>query len=77
MSRIITDDGLLSWEVYASGGNFGLPQRPKVIFHCISDPDRRSRYVEHNGDNATAQGAVATMDDAELRTLFTTSREID
>jgi hypothetical protein len=77
VSRIISDNDLLSWEVYASGGNFGLPDRPKIIFHCLSDPDRRSRYVRHEGDNATAERAIQTLPDDSLRQWLTQSIDLD
>ena len=58
MSRLFTDDGLLTWEVFASGGDYGLPQKPHLIFHCLSIPERRARFVEQDGDNADAERSV-------------------
>jgi hypothetical protein len=77
MSRIFTDENLLTWETYASGGKFGLPERPKVIFHCLSDPDRRARFVIHEGDDADAQEAVRELPDNRLRELLRVSEELD
>ena len=78
MSRVILDNDLLSWEVYASGGKFGLPEQPKIVFHCLSDPLRRSRYlVYRDGDNADAEQAVHERSESELRDMLTRSRELD
>jgi hypothetical protein len=77
MSRIFSDRDLLSWEVFPSGGEFGLPEKPKVIFHCLSDPDRRARYVIHEGDNADAEGELQEIPDDTLRQLLGQSIELD
>jgi hypothetical protein len=77
MSRIFSDRDLLSWEVYASGGAFGLPDKPKIIFHCLSDPDRRGRYVRHEGDNADAERDLQGLSEDALRKLLGESSELD
>jgi hypothetical protein len=77
VSRVISDNDLLSWEVFSSGGNFGLPDRPKIIFHCLSDPDRRSRYIRHEGDSATAERSVQTLPDDALQQLLRESIDLD
>jgi hypothetical protein len=75
MSRVFLDDNLLSWEAYASGGEFGLAERPKIIFHCLSHPGR-PRFVVHDGDNADAEQAVHALDEQELRELLERSEEL-
>ncbi len=77
MSRIFSDGQLMTWEAFASGGRYGLPERPKIVFHCLSDPDQRARYVEHEGDNSTAQRAVAELPHAALRELLERSSELE
>ena len=77
MSRVFVDDDLLNWEVYASGGKFGLPDRPKVMFHCLSHPDRRARFVIYSGDNAEAEEMVHAAPPARLRELLRRSQELD
>ncbi len=77
MSRVFLDENLLSWEAYASGGKFGLPESPKIVFHCLSDPFRRARYVVHDGDNADAAGLVHTLPEDRLRELLRESQELD
>lgn len=78
MSRVFTDGGLMTWEAYASGGRYGLPEDPKVIFQCLSDPGRRARYVVYaDGDNAGAEAAVHEMPAGRLRELLAGSRELD
>ena len=77
MSRVFTDENLLTWEVYASGGKYGLPDRPKVIFQCLSDPDRRARFVVLQGDEADAEEWVHEAPEDRLRETLGTSRELD
>lgn len=77
MSRVFTDENLLTWEVYASGGKWGLPDRPKIVFQCLSDPDRRARFVHHEGDEADAEEAVHEAREDRLREMLRTSSELD
>lgn len=76
MSRVFTDDGLVTWEAYASGGKFGLPEKPKIVFHCLSDPGVPPRFLMHEGDEADAEGLVHGADDAELRKMLIASSEL-
>ncbi len=76
MSRTFTDENLLTWEAYASGGKFGLAIHPSIVFHCISDPQRRARYVTRPGDEADAEETVADLPDEELRALLRQSKEV-
>jgi hypothetical protein len=76
MSRLFTDPDLLTWEAYPSAGDWGLPERPKIVFHCVSDPHRRARFVTHEGDNASAEGKVHSMDEARLLELLASSEEL-
>ena len=77
MSRTFVDKDLLQWEAYPSGGKFGLPDRPKIIFNCLSLPDQPARYVHFTGDEADAEEAVGEMSDERLRELLATARELD
>ncbi|HEX8362394.1 MAG TPA: hypothetical protein VF613_19905 [Longimicrobium sp.] len=78
MSVTFTDDELITWEAYASGGRFGLPTRPKVVFNCLSDPGRRPRYVEFSGgDEAKAEELVHEYSDATLKQMLRESRELE
>jgi hypothetical protein len=77
MSRTFTDESLLTWEAFTSGGAFGLPERPKIIFLCLSDPHRRSRFVQHDGDTAGAQRDLQQLGPGDLRRLLATSVELD
>lgn len=70
MSRTIVDDDLLVWEAYPSGGKYGRPDRPYLVFTCVSDPNRRPRLVALDGDEADAEAAVERASDEELRALF-------
>ena len=78
MSATFTDEELVTWEAYASGGSFGLAVRPKVVFNCLSDPGRRPRFVEFSGgDEAKAEELVHSYDEATLRQMLRESRELE
>jgi hypothetical protein len=70
MSRIFTDADLLTWEAYTSAGAFGLPENPKIVFHCLSDPDRPARVITRDGSTADVTEAVLSSGDRELRALL-------
>lgn len=76
MPRIVTDADLQNWEAYPSGGPFGLPEQPKIVFNCVSDPSRRPRWVRLNGDNADAERFLDEMENAQLQRLLGESAEL-
>jgi hypothetical protein len=77
MSRVFVDDNLLTWEAYASGGNFGLARDPRIIFHCVSDPQRRARYVVLDGaGEADAEEAVLEAPEERLKEMLGRSEEL-
>lgn len=76
MSRTFTDDSLLTWEAYASSGRFGLATEPSIVFHCLTEPHRRARYVTRGGDEADAEQTVAEMPDEQLREMLQQSEEV-
>lgn len=77
MSQTFTDENLLTWEAFASGGRFGLSIRPKVIFHCVSDRSLRARFVEVQGDEADAEELIHDSQIARLRELLKQSKELE
>lgn len=77
MSHTFTDDDLLTWEAFASGGRFGEPVQPKIVFHCLSEPARRPRYVEIPGDEADAEMVVHNYEDERLKAMLRESRELE
>ena len=77
MSRTFTDDSLLTWEAYASGGPLGLARPAKIVFQCLSDPDRRARYVQQDMDNATAERIVHELPVKQLREMLAGSTELE
>jgi hypothetical protein len=76
MSRIFSDADLLTWEVYSSAGPFGLPEQAKIVFHCLSDPHRRARFVDHQGDSASAEQALFDLREDGLRNLLAGANEL-
>ena len=77
MSQTFTDDNLLSWEAYASTGDFGLAIRPRIVFNCLSDPARQVMYVELEGDEADAEHELGDLDPQGLRALLSRARPLD
>jgi hypothetical protein len=76
MSRVFTDYDLLTWEAFASTGEFGLPDQPKIVFLCLTDPGRRARYVRFDGDSVAAQRTVQQVPEADLVLLWQESSEL-
>lgn len=77
MSRVFVDDNLLTWEAYASTGNFGLPDHAKIVFHCLSDPHLRARYVTHESDEADAEELVHDVPEERLKAMLAGATELD
>jgi hypothetical protein len=77
MSHTFTDENLLTWEAFASSGNFGFAVRPRIVFNCLSDPSRPPRYVERPGIEADAEEQVIEFDEKKLREMLRSSRELD
>ncbi|HET7231797.1 MAG TPA: hypothetical protein VFJ16_17425 [Longimicrobium sp.] len=77
MSHTFTDENLLTWEAFASSGNFGLAVRPRIVFNCLSDPLLTPRYVERPGDEADAEEQVHEMSEQQLRDLLDKSRPLE
>jgi hypothetical protein len=76
MSRVFTDPDLVTWEAYASSGQWGLPEQPKIVFNCLSDPDRRARFVIHDGHSGGAQESLSNASDDQLRKLLRESQAL-
>ncbi|HUE95189.1 MAG TPA: hypothetical protein VMN39_00930 [Longimicrobiaceae bacterium] len=77
MSRLFTDDSLMTWEAFASGGPFGLPDSPMIVFNCLSEPGLRGRFVQHEGDETDAQRIVRELSEDELNRLLESARELE
>lgn len=77
MSRVFVDENLLSWEAFVSSGRHGLPAEPKLVFHCLSDPSLRPRYVRQGEDNAAAENALNALPDSDLLDLLRDAEALD
>lgn len=77
MSHTFTDENLLTWEAYASSGNFGLAIKPRIVFNCLSDSSLTPRYVERPGDESDAEELVHELGDDKLRALLRDARPLD
>lgn len=76
MTRTIQDADLLLWEAYATAGDFGYPDEARLVFHCLTDPARRARVIEREGDKSTVEKEVATFSEAELLALLDQTEEV-
>jgi hypothetical protein len=76
MARTIQDQNLLLWEAYATAGDFGFPEHARLVFHCLTDPGRRARYLERDGDTSDVENEVATLSDRELLELLQATEEL-
>jgi len=77
MRRTFMDDQFDEWEAYVSGGQprGSLPAR--VLFVCISTPQRQPRFVKHaSGDPAEAEHSLYHMEEADLLELFNNSEPL-
>jgi hypothetical protein len=76
MSRLFIDDELISWEAYASTGRFSLPDDGRLVFLCVTQPNRRPRTILIPGDAVAAGAAIDSVSDQRLRELLARSREL-
>lgn len=76
MSRQFIDDDLINWEVFASTGRFSLPDDGKLVFVCLTDPDRRPRAIAFDAGAADTGAAVESLPDQRLRDLLERSRQL-
>lgn len=72
MSRTLTDNNMLTWEAYASGG----PERSHIIFNCLSNRMLRPRFVVTDGDEADAQRVVFEASTEQLQEMLRRSSEV-
>ena len=77
MRRTFMDDHFDEWEAYVSGGQPGGDVAARLLFVCVTTPDRRPRFVIHeSGDPAEAEHELYHMDENRLLELFGSSEPI-
>lgn len=76
MTRTIQDQDLLLWEAYATAGAFGFPDQSKIVFHCLSNPARRARILEREGDKSDVESELVTLSERDLVALFEETEEV-
>ena len=60
MSRKITDDNFLEWEVYVSGGQPDSVESARIFFYCLDAPMNPARFVRHESRQRRAgRGGLA------------------
>jgi hypothetical protein len=77
VSRTIQDPNLLLWEVYATAGRSGFPDHARMVFQCLSDPGRRARFLEREGDKSDVENEVATLPPDRLLEMLDTASELN
>ncbi|MFW5947027.1 MAG: hypothetical protein ACOCUW_00930 [Gemmatimonadota bacterium] len=77
MPRTIQDDDLLLWEVYAAAPRAAKGRGARIVFHCLSDPERRARVTENDADRTATEKWIAGASDAELRKLLDAAERLD
>lgn len=71
MSRTITDDNFLKWEVYVSGGQPDSLEAARIFFYCLDAPMNPARFIRYESGNvAQAEAALLEMSDVELLELL-------
>ena len=71
MRRTFMDDQFDEWEAYVSGGQPGGSAAARVMFVCISTPERRPRFVHHSsGDPFEAERDLYQMEMPAIAELF-------
>lgn len=76
MENTFTDEDLLTWEAFASTGDFGFPEHSRLIFRCVTDPSRRARSLSREGDKKDVERTIRDADTAELKRLWEAAREL-
>ncbi len=76
MAKTFVDKNLLIWEAFPSGGDFGFPENPYIIFNCLSNRLTRPRVFDYKGDEADAERAVTEASPQQLLAMLEKSREL-
>jgi hypothetical protein len=76
MSRSFQDPNLLTWEVYATTGAAGASDHAHVVFHCVSDPSSRGRYVVEDASLADAGKILGRLSVEELQAMLAEARPL-
>lgn len=76
MSRTIQDPELQLWEAYASAGDAGFPLHSRMIFHCLSDMERKARVARRDGSKAEVEKEIATFSASRLAEILAGAEEL-
>jgi hypothetical protein len=74
--RTFQDRNFLVWEAYPSAGRHGSSAKPHVIFHCLTQPDIRPRFIEGDGSGTEAQRRIAEASPDELLLMLESAAEL-
>lgn len=76
MTRTFQDEGLLLWEVYAAAARSGEGHGARIMFHCLTDPERRARVVERDEDSTGIEKRIAEAQESELLEMLRASEPL-
>lgn len=77
MRRTFMDEQFDEWEAYVSGGQLGGKAAARIMFVCLSRPEREPRFVVHDsGDPADAETDLHGMSEQGLIELFARSEPL-
>lgn len=81
MTRTFQDEDLLLWEAYAAAPRTGRHQEERrgarVMFHCLTDRERRARVLERDEDRTGTERRIANADEPELIEMLEVADPLD
>lgn len=77
MSRTFQDRDLLLWEAYAAAPRAGAEHGARIMFHCLSDRNRRARVVERDEALTVIEKRIVSAGEGELVELLRRSEPLD
>jgi len=76
VTRLLLDEEFRTWEVYGTAGSFGLPEHSRIVFHCLSEPNRRALWAEQEGDRADVEAWIEGASPEDLTAAMAAAEEL-
>lgn len=76
MTRTFQDEDLLLWEAYGAAARAGEDHGARIMFHCLTDRERRARVLERDEDRSSIEKRIVQAADAELVALLQVSERL-
>lgn len=77
MTRTFQDGELLLWEAYAAAPRSGQDRGARLVFHCLTDQNRRARVLERNESRTQVEKRLSDIPGSELVALLDASEPLD